>query len=254
MPFTVSHAVIAHPISYLTAYRLPIAGLVIGSMAPDLYRLFTQEQSNLTHLWSSIFGITLWLGLGFSLLWYGLYRPVVYRCMGIQDPVVLNTWKSAIKFIVLLIIALMIGIATHLIWDGLTHADFRTFAFQEFLASTVQLFGQHYPMHRLLQLGSSALVLPLIAWSCLSYYRKFQQHLQVSRSIRYFRRGLVIVPFVAGLCAVLDYLRHLSSDLIRSDLYYFTGRMINEFSQTALIVFSLGCVLFLFLDRNHRLG
>ncbi|HCL58892.1 MAG TPA: DUF4184 domain-containing protein, partial [Acinetobacter sp.] len=36
MPFTLSHAVLAPPISYLTGNRLPVAALAIGSMVPDL--------------------------------------------------------------------------------------------------------------------------------------------------------------------------------------------------------------------------
>lgn len=47
MPFTLSHAVLAPPISYLTGNRLPVAALAIGSMVPDLYRLFTHTNSNI---------------------------------------------------------------------------------------------------------------------------------------------------------------------------------------------------------------
>ena len=50
MPFTLSHAVLAPPISYLTGNRLPVAALAIGSMVPDLHRLFTHTNSNITHL------------------------------------------------------------------------------------------------------------------------------------------------------------------------------------------------------------
>lgn len=254
MPFTVSHAVIAQPISYLTSYRLPIAGLVIGSMAPDLYRLLTQEQSNLTHMWSEVFGLTLWLALGFAALWYFLYRPTIYRFIGIQHELKINSFFTAIQFLILLCISIIIGIATHLIWDGLTHVDFRTFAFRDFLSTPISLFGQSYPLHRVLQLGSSALVLPILFWSCLNYYKAHQQQLKVSPKIQVFAWSLSIISIFSGLIAVLDYLRHLSVDLIRSDLYYFTGRFINEFSQTALIVFSLGCLLFLFLDHKQHLS
>ena len=43
MPFTISHVVLAPPISKLTGYRLPISTLAIGCMVPDLVRLFTSE-------------------------------------------------------------------------------------------------------------------------------------------------------------------------------------------------------------------
>ena len=41
MPFTISHAVLAPPLSKLSGGRLPIAALAIGCMVPDLFRLFT---------------------------------------------------------------------------------------------------------------------------------------------------------------------------------------------------------------------
>ncbi|MDK2622782.1 hypothetical protein, partial [Vibrio vulnificus] len=56
-----------------------------------------------------------------------------------------------------------------------------------------------------------------------------------------------------GLFSVWDYARYISTEVWQSDLYYFTGRSINEFSQGFLITFSLGCLLFLFLDREHRM-
>ena len=78
MPFTISHAVIAPPLAKLSRNTLPIA-LAIGSMTPDLYRLFTMQSGMLTHQWQGLFYPNLALGLLFSAIWYLLYRPVVYR-------------------------------------------------------------------------------------------------------------------------------------------------------------------------------
>ncbi|ATO19576.1 phospholipase [Acinetobacter sp. LoGeW2-3] len=254
MPFTLSHAVLAPPLSKLTGHRLPVAALAIGCMVPDLYRLFTQASSNITHLWSSIIHPNLWIGLGFCLLWYAIYRPVVYRFVGIQHELDIHNVVSAIKFICATCIALILGIATHLIWDGLTHADFRTFAFRDFLAQPVAILGYYFPMHRMLQLGTSALALPFIGWMIWCYYHTYQQYLPVNKKVRTFAWGLLSITFVMGMLSVWDYSRHIPTEIWQSDLYYFTGRAINEFSQWALLVFTLGCILFLFLDRQHRMG
>lgn len=254
MPFTLSHAVLAPPISKLTGHMLPVAALAIGCMVPDLYRLFTQEQSNVTHLWTSLIHPNLWIGLGFCALWYGIYRPAMYRFVGIQHDLNLHSFGSVIKFIITVCVALIIGTATHLIWDGLTHIDFRTFAFRDFLAQSVNLLGQTYPMHRVLQIGTSALALPFLAWMSLHYYQKYQQHFKISPKIKTFAIGLVSLSLIMGNISVWDYARYIPSEVWQSDLYYFTGRAINEFSQTALITFTLGCILFLFFDRDHRLG
>ncbi|MGM7370951.1 DUF4184 domain-containing protein, partial [Acinetobacter baumannii] len=47
---------------------------------------------------------------------------------------------------------------------------------------------------------------------------------------------------------------YIPHEVWHSDTYYFTGRSINEFMQGWLSTFSLGCLLFLFLDRQQRMG
>ncbi len=65
MPFTISHAVIAPPLSKLSRNTLPVAALAIGSMTPDLYRLFTMQSGMLTHQWKGLIYPNLTLGLIF---------------------------------------------------------------------------------------------------------------------------------------------------------------------------------------------
>lgn len=254
MAFTISHAVLAPLLNRISGQNLPIAALAIGCMTPDLYRLFTTINSNTTHLWTHIFYPTLWIGLGFCFIWYSLYRPVLYRFLGIQDPLNLYSLKKTLTFILMTTIAVVIGICTHLIWDGLTHVDFRTFAFHEFLSQNIQLFAYNYPMHRILQIGTSALALPFIIWMAIRYYQNFYQRLSVSKAIRSWAWIILIASFCLGLFSFIDYIRHIPAEYMQTGIYHFTGRSINEFSQGFLITFSLGCLLFLFLDRGRRLG
>jgi len=208
MPFTISHAVIAPPLSKLSKNALPIAALAIGSMTPDLYRLFTVQSSMLTHQWKGLIYPNLALGLVFCAFWYFLYRPVVYRFFGVQHDLGLNSLKRIFIFFIGVIFALIVGIATHLIWDGLTHSDFRTFVFKDVLATTIHLFGHPYPLHRLLQLGTSALALPFLGWMCIHYYQRYKQHWKVSKKIKNFRVVSVYsiyslrLIFILGLCAL----------------------------------------------------
>ncbi|WP_017389857.1 DUF4184 family protein [Acinetobacter calcoaceticus] len=254
MPFTISHAVIAPPLSKLSQNTLPIAALAIGSMTPDLYRLFTVHSNMLTHQWKGLIYPNLALGLLFCAVWYFLYRPVIYRFLGVQHDLALNSLKRISIFFIGTLLALTLGIATHLIWDGLTHADFRTFVFKDVLATTVHLFGHPYPLHRLLQLGSSALALPFLAWMCLHYYQRYKQHWKVSIKIKVFAWTLFILSTLLGLFSFWDYARYIPHEVWHVDTYYFTGRSINEFMQGWLSTFSLGCLLFLFLDRQQRMG
>ncbi|MGB8697501.1 DUF4184 family protein, partial [Acinetobacter sp.] len=152
MPFTISHAVLAPPLAKLTGYRLPISALAIGTMTPDLYRLFTSETYDISHQWQGLIVPNLLIGLSFCLLWYGLYRPVIFRWIGLVKPIDYGSFDKMTGFILCVILALLVGISSHLIWDGLTHSDFRTFAFDQFLNRPVSLFDHIYPMHRVLQI------------------------------------------------------------------------------------------------------
>lgn len=254
MPFTISHAVLAPPLAKLSGDRLPVAAIAIGCMTPDLYRLFTQTNSNITHYWTSLIHPDLWIGLSFCILWYVLLRPCFYRFVGIQHELRLDSAMRIFKFLTGTILAVLLGTATHLFWDGLTHADFRTLFFQNFLSQNVALLGHPFPLHRILQIGTSALALPLLAWMSWRYYQTYQQHFPVSLKIRRFAIGLFIFSLLGGLVSVWDYARYIPTQVWQSDLYYFTGRSINEFSQVALLILIFGCILFLFLDRDHRLG
>ena len=254
MPFTLSHAVLAPPLAKLSGQRLPIAALAIGCMLPDLHRLSTLRQDPTPHLWSALLYPNLLLGLVFCALWYLLYRPALYRFMGVYHPLNLNTIKSVLGFIGGMILALLIGNATHLIWDGLTHVDFRTFAFKDFLSQNLTLFHHQYPVHRILQIGSSIVVLPILLYMCLLYYRQHQQHQPISPKIKRFAVALLLTSFAVGCFSAWDYARYFSTEIWQTDLYFFVGKSINEFTQGALSVFTLGSLLLLFFDRDHRLG
>lgn len=253
MPFTLSHAVLAPPLAKLSRYTLPTGALAIGCMVPDLIRLFINDHSGFTHLWRSVLYIDLWIGLAFCVLWYGLYRPVVYRFLGIQHSLNLNSFSTLLKFSAGTVIAIIVGTATHIIWDGLTHVDFRTFAFREFLSQPVTLFNVTYPMHRVLQIGTSFVALPFLLWMCVHYYKTYRQYRPVQSRVKYYARWLIILSVCTGSFSVWDYAQYFSSELWRSDLYFFTGKSINEFTQAALLVFSFGSALFLFLDKNGYL-
>lgn len=254
MPFTLSHAVLAPPISRLTGHRLPTAALAIGCMVPDLYRLLGRENNYQAHYWSALLYPSLCIGLLFAVLWYVLYRPVIYRCLGIQHDLQLHSFKKILGFILYVCLALLCGTATHIIWDGLTHADFRSFAFQETLEMPIDLFGQVYPLHRILQIATSFIALPFLAWMSLQYYQRYQQHLPVSKAVKCWGYSLAIVTLSSGMISVLDYIRYLPWPIWRNNLYSLIGLSFNEFTQIALVVLSLGCMLFLFFDRGRRLG
>ena len=251
MPFTLSHAVLAPPLAKLSKGYLPTAALAIGCMTPDLIRLFTQQDGGKTHLWNALIYPNLVIGLFFCLLWYFIYRPVLYRFFGLQDPLRLTQFKTSMGFVIGIVIGILVGVSTHLVWDGLTHVDFRTFAFRDFLSQSISLFGQRFPVHRVLQIGTSIVALPILVWMCIHYFQQFRQSSPVPSKIKRYAWSLLGLTLLSGIYSVWDYARYFSYDIWVANLYYFTARSINEFSQAALVIFSTGCLVFMFFDQKQ---
>ena len=108
-------------------------------------------------------------------------------------------------------------------------------------------------MHRILQIGSSILALPFLFWMSLHYYRKHRQVSYVSTKIRVYAIALILLSIVCGGGSLWDYARYIPDATWQAELYYFTGRAINEFSQGALLMLSFGCLLFLILDFQRQM-
>ncbi|WOE30880.1 MULTISPECIES: DUF4184 family protein [unclassified Acinetobacter] len=246
MPFTLSHAILAPPIAKMTGYRLPVAALAIGCMTPDLYRLLIRaghDDGYLAHYWSALLYPSLCVGMGFTVLWYLIYRPVIYRFIGIEHAIPLRHLKSWIQFSIASCLALLIGICSHILWDGLTHADFRTLFFKNFLAQNIRLFDMVFPLHRILQVSTSVISLPILLWMLWAYYQRYKTPYPIALYIRCLGWGLVLITILSGWLAMHYYLEAIPSRLWQDNLYSIIGMCFNEFSQTALWVFTLGCMI-----------
>lgn len=250
MPFTISHAVLAPPLSKWSGQRLPISALAIGCMVPDLVRLFTSEEVNSTHLWSAWLYPNLLIGIVFCLVWYIVFRPAVFRFIGIEKPLKISSLIKFMIFSLWILLSLIIGTATHLIWDGLTHVDFRTFAFHGFLSQNI-LWGNHsYPMHRFLQVGTSILALPILLWMGLKHQKKYAQHPPTQPKIKMYALSVLVISFFAGCFGYISFAQPLGPAPWQNDLYAFIGKSINYFFSAFLMVFALGCIIFQILDRK----
>lgn len=249
MPFTLSHAVVAPPIAHLSRNFLPIAAVAIGSMLPDFYRLFTTQEGGFSHSWPAILHPNFMIGLGFCLLWYWLYRPVLYQLFDLEDPLPILSIGDAIKFSLGCSIGLVLGNALHILWDGLTHLDSRTWILHDFLAQSVQLFGHEVVLHVILQLSCSAISLPILAWM-MWRYRK-QHHMEYAHSL-YLKLTIsliLVLSMIAGLFYSSQNLRYFYEATEYHFAYYFIGRAFNEFSQGFLVCSCLGFCLLLIWQK-----
>lgn len=131
MPFTPSHAVVALP--FIRTPLVP-AAVAVGAMAPDL-PLFVRG-TPIAYAWTHDLRwipLTLVLALGLLLAWRMLLRPaarelsptwLARRLPPEWDQGPGATWRETFPSaggIVLLVVSLALGVATHIVWDLFTH-------------------------------------------------------------------------------------------------------------------------------------
>lgn len=142
LPFTLSHAAAALP--FMRGGLVPSA-LVIGSMAPDLpYYLPLPIAQSLTHSTAGVGTVDLLLAVVCFAIWQVLFAPVAVaaapeglrRRLAPRHPV---GWRHHLATPTALLLAgasLLIGSATHVLWDEFTHAGRWGAANIDWLATT----------------------------------------------------------------------------------------------------------------------
>jgi hypothetical protein len=176
VPFTVSHAAAVLPLHF--KHRLPLTALMIGSMAPDFGYFFSHDASRqLTHSFASLLTFSLPAGLA---VWF-FYVAVLEKA---TITLLSDRWHTRFAhtdaftpaLIARAALAIVIGAATHLLWDALTHRN--TFATNWFPALMGPTPGFSWlPVYHLLHGLSSVVGLVIL------YYWAQRLHRQPARSL-----------------------------------------------------------------------
>ena len=127
MPFTPSH--IAAILPFVRSPLAP-AALVIGSMVPDLpYFLPLGIPRELTHSIPGVPLADLPMGILVLVLWALVFRaPVIdfapeWVRARFRLPTRRPDWRPPLRLVSVTLVSLLVGIATHLVWDAFTHPD-----------------------------------------------------------------------------------------------------------------------------------
>lgn len=170
MPFTISHAAAVLPLRRLGKGRLPLAALMFGSMSPD-YSYFLPGDLALipTHTFSGLFWFCLPAGL---LVWMVFVHLLESPTLSLLP----ETWRVRItpserRITVATLafagVAIVIGAATHVVWDSFTHRW--TPVVQALPVLRISLFKigyQHIYVYKFLQHLSSAVgMVVLLIWA-----------------------------------------------------------------------------------------
>lgn len=144
MPFTLSHPAAAIP--FLRTRLVPSA-LVIGCMVPDFeYFLLFSPHGGFGHTLPGVFVFD--LPAAFITLWlfHAYAKQPLYSWLpeSMQRRIHLGPAELPVKNIAqfwLVLLSILVGVATHILWDSFTHRNLWLYRHWQFLHRTVQLPG-----------------------------------------------------------------------------------------------------------------
>jgi hypothetical protein len=157
MPFTVSHAAAVLPLHRFGNLKLPLTALMIGSMAPDFGYFFSHDANRqLTHGFAGLFIFALPTGLLVWLFYVAiLERATITLLSDRWHTRFAHTAAITLPLVARASIAIVLGAATHILWDAFTHrGTFVTEAFPVLLGPTPGVYW--LPIYHLLH-GLSSL-------------------------------------------------------------------------------------------------
>ncbi|HWE84837.1 MAG TPA: DUF4184 family protein [Terracidiphilus sp.] len=167
MPFTASHAAAALP---LRRSRLVFPAVVIGSFAPDLeYFLRLSPGGGWGHTLMGALALSLPLGLAVLWLFYRFAWPPIVALLPVSIERRLGCSLQPFGFrgrVLLIVLSMLAGIATHLAWDSFTHIHTWLYFHCSFLRQDIPLplVGPIRSYFLLQILSSVAGILALLFW------------------------------------------------------------------------------------------
>lgn len=127
MPFTFSHPAAVLPLAIIPKKWISVTALVIGSITPDFEYFFRMEPgSEYSHTWTGVF----WFDLPLALLLVYLFNLIRKELIEnlpeffnrrFSDYTFFDRNLNKVLDFLIVIISLLTGIYSHLIWDRLTH-------------------------------------------------------------------------------------------------------------------------------------
>ncbi|MCW5890951.1 MAG: DUF4184 family protein [bacterium] len=170
MPFTLAHPAAAVPLRRLFGRQAVLSALVIGSLTPDaVYFLPLRVSQPASHSLAGLAWFCVPVGLVAWLVFHLVLKVPVVALLPRWVQARLPPVRPGVPAVspIVLVLALALGAATHVVWDAFTHAatlPARLFPWLRVHLGTVG--GLDVPVWKLLQHASTAVGLGLLAgWS-----------------------------------------------------------------------------------------
>ncbi|MCG8917148.1 DUF4184 family protein [Actinokineospora sp. PR83] len=167
MPFT-----LAHPAAVLPLARKPLvaSGLVVGSLSPDLTYFVALRPlgGDFTHSPLGLVVVDLPLALALLALFHAFAVPALVSLapQWVRERVVAVARPPRPSPV--LVVSVLVGGVTHLVWDAFTHHDGFAVVRLPWLAGSL---WTDMPVYQFLQLGSSVAGMAVVLWWCARYLR-----------------------------------------------------------------------------------
>jgi hypothetical protein len=162
MPFTFSHPALVLPATYLPPRYYSLTGLIIGSLTPDFeYFIRMKIQSSYGHTISGLFYFDLPLGILLAFIFHYIVRNSLFKNLPglIQNRLStfldFNWNQYFLKKWFVVSISILVGAASHLLWDSFTHRSGYFVGTIPFLTARINFFGHIFPVFNILQHSSS---------------------------------------------------------------------------------------------------
>lgn len=233
VPFTLAHSAAALPLRRL---RLVLSALVIGTFAPDFeYFLHFSPSGRFGHTLLGSLVLTLPLALLVLWIFHAIVKiPVIHLLPNaiqrrLHDHVYEFRFRGVSRSL-LIVVSVLLGIATHLVWDAFTHSHTWPYHHWSVLRQQLQfpILGQ-IPCYKALQHASSIIGTGVLAAWFMHWYRTTEPSQRLlGESLPLARKGKIIatVTTVALLGAIARALAGIGTPTNHLILRRFVGQAV----------------------------
>ncbi|MEB0260926.1 MULTISPECIES: DUF4184 family protein [unclassified Mucilaginibacter] len=218
MPFTISHPAVILPLNYLPKRFISLTALVVGSLTPDFeYFIRMKVQSDYSHTLPGLF----WFDLPLGILLMLIYKFVVKDKLINNLPLFLKKRFSFFKdgltptpkyYFPVVIVSLIIGAASHLLWDSFTHPTGYFVEIIPGLKQLVYLLQHKFFLYNIIQhlsslIGGCIIIITIVNLPKLKGTRSKQ-------ITTYWIKAIITMLVVTGLRFCTGLNLHRTGDLI----------------------------------------
>ncbi len=255
MPFTLSHAAAAIPFR-----RTPLimSAMVMGCFAPDFPRFLSlRPHTAFGHTFAGMLALDLPLALAALWLFHALIKQPMLLLLPAGMHRRLRTSVDAFPFwppqrLSLIVLSILAGTATHLVWDAFTHRESWIYQNWTFLRGSVALpVTGAMKMYLLLEYASSVFGLAVVAVWIWRWYRTTQP--SAAPAVRpadapQGRTFLAVLPVLATLGGALRAYHKNGLHLQIRPLVHFTADTLTS----AITFFLVGLLVYGVILRRQR--